>query len=841
MTRRQCLFPAAVDPVDQAGAGCAPVQAGIVAALGLVLGVALQLQQERLWSAGVCAGLGLLALLGLAALRRWPKAALALALLAGFCAGAGLTGARSLRQAAQVLAPDLEGQSLLVTGRLSSLPQAVAQGQRFEFRIEQAERADGADAGPVRLPDRVQLGWRAYPGQAPVPPLRVGDRWQFVVRLAQPHGLANPHGFDREAWLWEQGIGATGHVRNSRAEVPPRHLGASGWHPVEWLRQRVGERIARQVGDPRSAGVLAALAVGDQGAIERSDWALFRATGIAHLVSISGLHVTLFAWLAAQLVGAWWRRLGGAWPGMLLAVPAPVAAGLGGVALAAAYALLAGWGVPAQRTVAMLALVVGLRLAGRRWPWPAVWLAAMVLVLLADPWSLRQPGFWLSFVAVALLFAGDAGKPARRGDNIQSVPSRGWAAASDLLRVQLRLTLALAPLSLLLFGQVSLVGLLANLLAVPWVTLVVTPLSLAGVLVPVAWDLGAGAVQVLVQVLEALAVWPFATVYRAIPPLPLALAGLAGASLLVLRLPWVARLAGLALLWPVLAWSPSRPAVGEFELLAMDVGQGSAVLLRTAGHTLLYDTGPRYSPQSDAGDLVVVPLLRALGESPDAVIVSHRDSDHAGGATAVRAAFAGARWLSSVPGPVAERCVAGQRWTWDGVDFEVLHPLPEHYGPDGQGRLPSNAMSCVLRVDNGRQSAWLSGDLDAERETRLALARPGLRASVLLAPHHGSRSSSSPVLLNTLRPQTVLVQAGHRNAFGHPAPEVLDRYRARGLRWAATPDCGAITWRSQAPADLHCERAARRRYWHHRGPARVADQALWPDDGDALPESLTQE
>lgn len=839
MTRR--LPPVDVDPADGALARRAPVQAVLAAAAGLVLAVALQLQQERLWPAGACVGFGLLALLGLAALRRWPRAMLGLALLTGFCAGAGLTGARALHQASQVLAPDLEGQSLRVTGRVSRLPQSVAQGYRFEFRIEQAERADGQRTGALRLPDRVQLGWRAYPGQAPVPPLQAGDRWQFVVRLAQPHGLANPNGFDREAWLWEQGIGATGHVRNGRGDEPPRFLGPSGWHPVERVRQRVGERIARQVDDARSAGVLAALAVGDQGAIERSDWALFRATGVAHLVSISGLHVTLFAWLAARLVGALWRRLGSGRPGVLLAVPAPVAADLGGVALAAAYALLAGWGVPAQRTLAMLALVVGLRLAGRRWPWPAVWLAAMVLVLLGDPWALRQPGFWLSFVAVALLFAGDAGKPARQRDGALSLPRRAWVAASDLLRVQLRLTLALAPLSLLLFGQVSLVGLLANLLAVPWVTLVVTPLALAGVLLPVAWDLAAGAVQALVLVLQALAAWPFATVYRAIPPLPLALAGLAGASLLVLRLPWVARLSGLALLWPVLAWTPARPAVGEFELLAMDVGQGSAVLLRTASHSLLYDTGPRYSPQSDAGDLVVVPLLRALGESPDAVVVSHRDSDHAGGAAAVRAAFGGARWLSSVPGPVAERCLAGQRWTWDGVDFEVLHPLPEHYGPDGQGRLPSNAMSCVLRVDNGRQSAWLSGDLDAERETRLALARPELRAGVLLAPHHGSRSSSSPVLLNTLRPHTVLVQAGHRNAFGHPAPEVLDRYRARGLRWAATPDCGAITWQSQAPAELHCERAAWRRYWHHRDPARVADRPLWPDDGEGPPESLTQE
>jgi competence protein ComEC len=284
----------------------------------------------------------------------------------------------------------------------------------------------------------------------------------------------------------------------------------------------------------------------------------------------------------------------------------------------------------------------------------------------------------------------------------------------------------------------------------------------------------------------------------------------------------------LLLLWPALLWAPARPAPGEFELLAIDVGQGSAALVRTAHHSLLYDTGPRYSADSDAGRWIIVPLLRALGVDLDAVVVSHRDSDHSGGTEAVRAGWPNARWLSSYDTESVRRCVAGQHWEWDGVRFEVLHPAPDNHTEDGRGRLSSNAMSCVLLIKSTDQSAWLSGDLDAARETRLALDHPELRATVMLAPHHGSRTSSSPVLLNTLRPKWVLVQSGYRNRFGHPAPEVLDRYRQRGIPWVASPECGAARWRSAEPQVVHCERDEKRRYWQH-----VTGHADKPEDSGA--------
>lgn len=791
----------------------------LAAGLGWVLGVALQLQQHVLWplvvyGSALAIGEGLVLMAWRPPRwRGWP-----LWLAAGLLTGVGLTGARASFYAAHALPAALEGRDITVTGRIASLPQDSALGQRFVLAVDAA----ALEGRTVALPARLQLSWiGASTGGGTEPPaLIAGERWQLTVRLRQPHGSRNPHGWDRERWLWEQGIGATGYVRSGPRDAAPQRLGERAGYPVLAARQWVAQRIAARVGEPRSGGVLAALVVGDQSAIERDDWDVFRTTGVAHLMSISGLHVTMFAWLAMALIGRGWRGLGEHWPGALLVVPMPLAAGLGGVALAAAYAVFSGWGVPAQRTVLMLAVVLLLRLSGRRWPWPMVWLLAMSVVLLLDPWALLQPGFWLSFVAVGILFATD---PGRRTVPVPDAPDavpprpahRALHSALGLLREQAVVTVALAPLALLLFGQFSLVGLVANLVAIPWVTLVITPLAMLGVLLPPLWDTAALAVQGLGLGLTWLGQWPWAAIHRPIPPAGLALAAVLGGLLLVLRLPAVWRIAGLFLLVPASLWSPPRPPPGVFEVVAIDVGQGSGLLVRTARHSLLFDAGPRYGLDSDAGERVVVPLLRALGERPDAVVISHKDSDHAGGAESVRAAWPQARWLSSFDVDPARRCLAGNSWTWDGVRFDILHPEAGHYRADGSATLSSNAMSCTLRISAGNQSAWLSGDLDAERETRLSLAQPELRATLLVAPHHGSKSSSSPVLLNTLRPRWVLVQSGYRNRFGHPAPEVLARYRERGLRWVSSPDCGAATWRSNQPDRVSCERETGRRYWHH--------------------------
>ncbi|RPE72786.1 competence protein ComEC [Tibeticola sediminis] len=823
---------------------------GSVALLGWVLGCALQLGEPVLAPAGRYAGLLAASLgAGLALVwvgrRRSSKAGAVLGWGSVFVLALGLgfsqTGLRAVWLAQQALPASLEGQRLVLTGMVAAMPTRQAQGLRFVFDVAEARTLAGE---PVHVPARVLLGWWGGPQLAAdgerfdvyrqPADLRAGEVWRFTATLRAPHGSRNPHCFDAELWLWEQGIRATGSVRVALRDAPPQRLEATARHPVEQARQAVRDAIEDRVGAgstpdddgdteaagrarARIAGVLAALVTGDQSSIEHADWEVFRTTGVAHLMSISGLHITLFAWAAGLVVGALWRRSAR----LCLWLPAPTAAAVGGLLLAAAYAGFAGWGVPAQRTVLMLAVMVALRLLGRPWPWPTVWLLALAVVVALDPWALLQAGFWLSFVAVGVLFATDLKAQEDRNTPVKRLI---LSKVSALLREQGVVTLALTPLTLLLFGQVSLVGLLANLVAIPWVTLVVTPLALGGVLAPPLWTLSAWALTPLMALLEALSALPWATLSVPAAPWWVGAVGVVGALLLVLRLPVPVRLMGLPLLLPVLLWPVARPAPGQFELLAADIGQGNAVLVRTAGHTLLYDSGPRFSSGSDAGTRVLVPLLRALGEPVDMVLLSHRDADHTGGARAVLRMQPRATLLSSIEPEhelqavrPATRCVAGQRWVWDGVRFEVLHPVPEDYATARK----TNALSCVLHVDNGEHRALLVGDIEAAQEAAV-LARAGqaqaLRSDVLLVPHHGSKTSSTAAFLDAVAPRWALVQAGYRNRYGHPAPEVLARYQARGIQVIDSVHCGAAQWSSAEPGRMVCERERVPHYWQHRAP-----------------------
>ena len=822
---------------------------------GLVAGVAWQLQQPALWPAGRYAALAALALVLAAGgyafkATRLERPVDRMAGVLVFCMavvlGFGLTGWRACAFQTTALNPALEGRDIDVSGTVLAMPQIGEDAVRFRLEVDSA-RLDGQT---VTLPPQIMLGW--YSGfagretknasakssdasemmlaqQRQPQPLRAGERWQMTVRLKAPHGNSNPHGFDYELWLWEQGIQATGYVRAGPHDAPPLRLSSDWRHPVERARQSVREAIYRQVDDRQRAGVLAALVVGDQNAIERADWDVFRATGVAHLMSISGLHITMFAWVASLLIGRLWRASVRLTPRLCLALPASSAGALGGLLLAALYALFSGWGVPAQRTIWMLATVVLLRQGSRQWPWQQAWLLAMAVVVMLDPWALLQAGFWLSFVAVGVLFATDSGAESTDAQSAEPLfhskflpwwlhrpLSSLWRGA----REQWVVTLALTPLSLLLFNQVSLVGLLANAVAIPWVTLVVTPLALLGVIYAPVWELAAWAVGLLAGGLQGLAGWPMASVSVAAAPLWCALAGVLGGGLIALRLPWHWRLLGIPLLLPVLLWQPARVAPGQFELLGADIGQGNAVLVRTASHSLLYDTGPRFSRESDAGHRVLVPLLRALGERIDLLVLSHRDSDHTGGAPAVLAMQPQARLLASIEDGhelqalrPSTRCVAGQRWTWDGVDFEVLAPAAGDYGMPNK----SNAMSCVLRISNGVQTALLAGDIEAPQEARLVAGDAArLKADFLLVPHHGSKTSSSAAFLDAVQPRLALAQAGYRNRFGHPVAGVVARYDERGIRLVRSPACGAATWQSWEPAQLTCQRQAHKRYWQPR-------------------------
>lgn len=793
-----------------------------------LIGVALQLQQPELWPPVRYQALLVLAVV-LAGLqwRDWLRARWWLyAALLGL--GFAQTGWRASLQMQDRLPLALEGRPLLVTGKVTGLPQVQGEGTRFQLEVEQAREAGRAAA----VPARVVLNWRGSSGVA------AGERWQLPVRLRPPHGLRNPWGFDLELWLWQQGIGANGQVVAGSSGAPKR-LDEMVWYDAgAWIdraRLQVRERLfshlapAQAERSSRLAGVLAALVMGDQAAIERQDWDIFRRTGVAHLMSISGLHVTMFAWLAGGLAAWFWRRSARwGWP-LCLYLPAPQAALWCGAVAALCYAWFSGWGVPAQRTVCMLLVVAFLRGGGRQWPWHAIWAVAALAVTLLDPWALLQAGFWLSFVAVAILFI--TGAPVDEpSDNWRM---RVWQSVRAFVHQQWVVLLALTPLAMLMFGQFSLAGVFANMLAVPLVTVLVTPLAMLGVVLPFLWSWAAGLVQQLIQLLEWMASWPWAVHGAALAPLWVGEAGLLGGVLLAARLPGAWRLQGLVWLGPVLLWQADRPAPGEFEILAADIGQGGAVLVRTAGRSLLYDTGPRYSDRGDAGQRVLVPLLAALDERLDRVVLSHADSDHAGGIQSILQAQPGVSLMGSLPPqhslhttPGVKPCQAGDQWQWDGVRFEVLHPLPGASVSDDA----TNASSCVLRIANQRRSVLLVGDIEAEQEAAIMSRAPAasLHADVLLAAHHGSDSSSSAAWLQAVQPRWTLIQHGYRNSYGHPHAAVLQRMLEQHTTIVQTDQCGAARWSSTSNA-VTCERELRRHYWQHDVPLHPVRRAGSPD------------
>ena len=699
------------------------------------------------------------------------------------------------------LAADLEGRDLAVVGVVSSLPALVERGVRFEFDIEGAE-------GDARLPQKLLLSWYAAPGEeeaAPGAAVHPGERWAFTVRLRRPHGLVNPHGFDYEAWLLERGIGATGYVR---ARPEPRRMGSRQNEPrafldrIERLREAVRDRFNAVLGATPAAGILAALAVGDQRAISREEWQLFNRTGVTHLMSISGLHVTLVSGLVAWLVGALWRRI----PALALRLPARKAAALAAIFGALGYTLIAGYGVPAQRTFWMVSVVAIALWSGHiSSPWKTLALALAAIVLM-DPWAPLSPGLWLSFGAVLLIFYCAVGwtKPGSK--------------LSQWLRIQWAITLGLAPATLLLFGQLSVAGPLANAVAIPLVSVVITPLALIAAVVPVdaLLEVCALLVQWLLQFLEWCAALPGALWQQHVPPLWAVVAGLAGAAWLLAPrgVPW--RAGGLALMAPAFLAAPPGPAMGEAWVTTFDVGQGLGVLVRTAEHAMLYDTGPAFGTESDSGSRVVVPALRGEGLTRlDLVLLSHEDNDHIGGALSVMESLDVGELVSSLPAthplqvlaPQSRRCLANDSWEWDGVRFELLHPSLET--PAGK----RNNQSCVLRVSASARSVLVTGDIERAAEAQMVAGGRVLRSDVLLVPHHGSRTSSTQDFIAAVSPTWAVIPVGYRSRFGHPNPDVVQRYRSAGAKILRTDLDGAVTINLGADFHLEGERHLRQRYW----------------------------
>ena len=745
---------------------------------------------------------------------------LGLLLLLGFASGVSYTCWRSAAVLADSLPEAAMGRNIRLSGVVDSLPDRTARGQRFQLRVEQVD-------SQFHVPERIQLSvWNANqdgdsPETAVVGPIKAGERWSFVVRLKRPHGLANPHGFDIEARLFENGIRATGYIKSGEridAFVPGFATG------IAFLRSKIRDRfdtVLPQEAYP-DAGILTALAIGDQKAIPGPLWQVFAKTGTTHLMSISGLHVTLFSGLVALFVSTIWRRI----PKLVSRLPAQKVGVFCGWFAAAFYTLIAGAGIPALRTLLMLTVGAIAVLTGRHVSPFKILLVALVVVLLLDPWAGMSPGFWLSFVAVGLLLW------AALSEHIGSHEKAGWRQrlnhwVKGFGRTQWAVTIGTLPFLLLFFSQFSLISPLTNALAIPWVSAVVTPITILALVLP--WDgllyLADALMMPLLQFLNWSASLPIAIWHAPVPSPVVFVLAMLGALWWLLPSGLPGRWLAIFLCLPLVLPEADRIPEGQARIDVLDVGQGLAVVVRTHQHVLLYDTGPYYSSEADAGVRVIVPYLRAIGvDRLDGMVVTHRDTDHSGGAQSVLESMPvgwvadapDTQFADAVPGVRSKTCRAGNEWRWDGVHFEFIHPA----SPKAVKDQASNHQSCVLQVSVGDKRMLLTSDIELTDERDMV--ENGLPYSqVLLVPHHGSGTSCGAELLDAVQPEIAIIPVGYRNRYRHPKPSVIAAYEARKIKTYRT-DADGMVQVDLPSLKVSAFRKIRPRYWMDRPTTHVA-------------------
>jgi len=764
------------------------------------------------------------------------------------------------QQLSYLLDADLAGRNLLIEGQVSGIPVSNGKVQRFEFEVT-AFRVLGENnesAVERSLPRKVRLNW--YYGQ----PVKAGEKWQLEVRLKPPHGFMNPGGFDYEAWLFQHGIDATGYIRKSalniRQQAETKILSMAF---VDYIRQLLSQRIdaiaskqpgTAQSGDNHGAyALLKALAIGDKSSISTQQWRVLTNTGTSHLMAISGLHVGLAAFFAYLLV----RRIVPVF--VMKRIPAQHVALAAGMFVALLYALIAGLSIPTQRAIIML-FVLSVMMLIRRNHRPLDSLGfAIVLVLLVDPLAVLSVGFWFSFSAVAVIFisinSGAAGvqqqhEPyqSRWLNILLNLKSQVMRVLKQWIRLQLLISVFLLPLSLFMFQQVSLVSPLANLLLIPYVSFLVVPVVLLAIVfslvsqaaAAVLFNLAAGLLEIIWPMLSSLALQPYALLvqgdFDVIKLLLVTFAMLLiyfskQLSCFIVNQPFIkfkkktviSSVRIVAILSFIPLFFSKNPVLNsaDYQLVVLDVGQGSAAVIQTQNHVLVFDAGARFSDRLDLGRSVVIPYLRTQNiRTLDRLIISHGDADHIGGAQAILDEYAETTLIGqdieNLNAITKQVCYEGMKWRWDEVDFEFLSPSAADLSLTKSDK--RNNRSCVLRVSSNAGSVLFTGDIEKKTEKKLLdNFTAKLSSDVLIVPHHGSNTSSGDLFIEAVNPEISLFSVGYKNRYRLPSNKVITRYQSSGRELLRTDHSGAITVRLTESAGIIIEkyRETALKYWHH--------------------------
>ncbi|MEM7400874.1 MAG: DNA internalization-related competence protein ComEC/Rec2 [Pseudomonadota bacterium] len=695
----------------------------------------------------------------------------------------------------------IEGEDLDVIGEIASIPTKYGRSTRFEFLIQSRVHSDEESL----LPRKVRLNWY---GNAPE--LQIGEIWQLRIRLKRPWGFANPGGFDFEKWLFEQGIRATGYVRTKGNNILVEKTNL--FSPAIYLRAKLNQKIEES--NNSYTGIIKALVLGERGQMDSKSWQVLTQTGTNHLLAISGLHVGIVSGFVYFILVWCWKRS----ERLCLRIPAQQIAAIGAILAAIFYAMLAGFSIPTQRAMTMATVVFfSIFMMQSFRPWNILSLA-LICVLLVDPFSILAPGFWLSFIAVAIILLSLK--------HHSMTNNKRWVG---VVKIQFILALGLLPVTLLFFQQASLISPLANLFAVPWVSVLIVPMALVGSVFLLIYEpMGALLLQgadsligLFWSALNYLHSMPFSSWQHAIPVWTIVPA-VFGVLLLLTPRGWPAKILSVALLSPLMFAEPVQVSEEDLSLFVLDVGQGTAVVLQSGENVLVYDTGPKFSSGFNAGEAVVATFLRERGiKEIDVLMVSHGDKDHAGGLEGLLNHYNAKQLIVNQINDYSHEnllaCRAGMQWSWPSVEFEVLNPertLPAN----SIGKLSKNNSSCVLRVQHASGDLLLSGDIERKIEKLLIKEHfDSLNVDILIAPHHGSKSSSSKAFIEATSPKFVVFTTGYRNPYGFPDEKVVSRYKEFGSHLVNSATQGMISFEFSNKNGLQLlpgYREVRQRFWH---------------------------